>query len=148
MFFIYYPFILPLVTHTHISCVIGQTLEINLPSLDFELQNDALPLQLTINGSQPILCIRWGFKFAFGFDETDGFFIYTFPDEGDEFFIRADFSLEVDNVQATLLFFLALELNDIDINFGAGIFVGLDKESALRLGEPDDENSVQFGRIR
>ena len=134
--------------YSHLFLYSGQTLNIALPSLDFELQNDALPLQLTINGSQPILRLCWEFKFAFGFDETDGFFIYTFPDQSDEFAIRADFSLEVDKVRATLLFFLALELNEIEIEFGAGIFVGLDKESALRMRDPDDRNSVQFGRIR
>jgi hypothetical protein len=36
-------------------------------------------------------------------------------------------------------------LEDIDIEFGVGIFVDIDKERALRV--PDNPNSVQYGRI-
>ncbi len=36
-------------------------------------------------------------------------------------------------------------MEDIEINFGAGIFVDIDKERALRA--PDNSSSVQYGRI-
>ena len=44
----------------------GQEINITLPELDFELENEALPLQLRVNGSQPVLTITWELLFAFG----------------------------------------------------------------------------------
>lgn len=85
----------------------GQQIDVPLPSLNFKLDNEALPLQLEISGNQPILTIEWEFKLAFGFDESDGFFIYTFPGEASEFFIKVDIDI-LDNadVDANLLYFL------------------------------------------
>lgn len=118
-----------------------------------------------------MLTLKWGFKFAFGFDVDDGFFLYTFPqeDEGSEFFIRADLSVDNLNIDAKLLYFLNVALNDALIQFGAGIFVDIDKEagksflkseqakmpknkitdfccfSATR--KSDTQNSVRYGRL-
>jgi hypothetical protein len=91
------------------------------------------------------LTIFWKFKLAFGFDETDGFFLYTFPGEGSEFQIVADLELDLNSIDATLLYFLNLELKKIRIEFGAGIFIDIDKEKATR--KTDDMNSVRYGRI-
>lgn len=44
----------------------GQSIDIVLPELDFELENDELPLQLRVNGTAPVLTIQWQFIFAFG----------------------------------------------------------------------------------
>lgn len=46
--------------------------------------------------------------------------MYTFPGEESEFQIKADFTLDNLNVDATLLYFLNMELEDTDIEFGAG----------------------------
>lgn len=52
-------------------------------------------------------------------------------------------------MNATLLYFLNLELINTNIEFGAGIFVDLDKEAALRLDQPEDKNTAgtRYGRL-
>ena len=62
-----------------------------------------------------------------------------------EFFIRADFNLPIDSASAKLLYFLKLGFTDIDIAFGAGIFVDVDKANAMR--KVDNPNSIQYGRL-
>ena len=114
----------------------GQTYTIELPDLDFELGNDALPIQLKISAEPPIMNVTWKFSLSFGYDEEDGFFLYTFPDEGSEFEITADLKMEDINVNATLLYFLNMELTNAEIEFGVGIYVDIDKERATR--QPDD----------
>jgi hypothetical protein len=114
--------------------------------LNFDLENDNLPLQIKLNSNeQPALTLEWGFKLAFGFDETDGFFLYTYPDNESEFFIKADFDLPVASSNAKLLYFLNFYLEAIHIEFGAGIFVDIDKEKAMR--SDDNRNSVRYGRV-
>jgi hypothetical protein len=49
-----------------------------------------------------------------------------------EFFIKADFNLPVDSATAKLLYFLKLSFGDIDIAFGAGIFVDINKANGMR----------------
>ena len=130
----------------------GQTFTIDLPPMNFDLGNGFFPLQIrTSSTEQPTLSLTWSMKLAFGFDENDGFFLYTFPhidpsEEESEFFVRADFNLPVSSMDAKLLYFLNLGLDDIDIAFGAGIFVNIDKSHGMR-GKPDDPNSIKFGRL-
>jgi hypothetical protein len=96
--------------------------------MNFDLGNKNFPLQIsTSSNEKPSLSLQWSFRLAFGFDEKDGFFLYTFPDEGSEFFVRADFTLPVTRTDAKLLYFLKLSLDDLDIAFGAGIFVDIGK---------------------
>ena len=102
----------------------GQTYTIKLPPMNFDLGNENFPLQISTSADeQPTLNLTWSFKLAFGFDEKDGFFLYTFPhvdpsQEESEFFVRADFNLPVNYAEAKLLYFLNLTLADIDIAFG------------------------------
>ena len=101
----------------------GQNFSFNLPELDFEIGNDALPLQLSVEdeGDPPVLEIEWAFTLAFGFDEDDGFFLYTYPDglpggEGcSELFIRASLLLDDLNINSRLLYFLNLTMDNVDI---------------------------------
>lgn len=67
-----------------------------------------LPLAFKIENNTPTLVIEWEFKLAFGFDEDDGFFLYTFPeDELSEFFVKANAEILNDvDIPATLLYFL------------------------------------------
>lgn len=123
----------------------GQTITLPLPPLNFKLDG-ALPLHLKIESENvPTITLEWGFKLAFGFDDEDGFFLNTFPGEDSEFFVRADFDLDVEVVSATLLYFLNITLEDISVEFGAGVFVDIDKESALR--KADNSSSVSYGRL-
>jgi hypothetical protein len=62
-----------------------------------------------------------------------------------EFFIKADFNLPVDSATAKLLYFLKLSFGDIDIAFGAGIFVDINKSNGMR--KVDNPNSVRYGRL-
>ena len=55
---------------------LGMTETITLPELDFQLQGD-FPLNLKVDAAPPELALSWGFKMSFGFDEKDGFFVYT-----------------------------------------------------------------------
>lgn len=85
----------------------GQKINIPLPGLNFKLPS-YLPLSFDIVDNQPVLEIEWQFKLAFGFDEDDGFFLYTFPEEEEsEFFVTAN-AVILNNVDipATLLYFL------------------------------------------
>ena len=50
----------------------GQEFVFELPDLSFELEGDALPLQLSMEEVTPELKITWCFNLAFGFDEDDG----------------------------------------------------------------------------
>ena len=88
--------------------------------MDFELDIDALPLQLNVEANPPVLTLSWEFTLAFGFDETEGFFLYTFPGEvapgqDAEMGITANFELTGLNVDAKLLYFLNLELKNAGI---------------------------------
>ena len=88
--------------------------------MDFELDIDALPLQLNVEANPPVLTLSWEFTLAFGFDETEGFFLYTFPGEvapgqDAEMGVRADFELLNLNVDAKLLRFLELAFSNADI---------------------------------
>lgn len=65
--------------------------------------------------------------------------------EESEFFIRADFNLPIDAASAKLLYFLNLGFHDIDIAFGAGIFVDIDKANAML--KADNPNSASYGRM-
>ena len=65
--------------------------------------------------------------------------------EESEFFVRADFNMPVSSTEAKLLYFLNLGLRDIDIAFGAGIFVNIDKSHGMR--KVDNPNSIQYGRL-
>jgi hypothetical protein len=114
----------------------GQTYTINLPPMNFDLGNKNFPLQIrTSSNEKPSLSLQWSFRLAFGFDENDGFFLYTFPNQQSEFlqsefFVRADFTLPVTRTDAKLLYFLNLSLTKLDIAFGAGIFVDIGKLNA------------------
>ena len=105
-----------------------------------------LPIQINVDSDAPTLTLTWKFKLAFGFDDDDGFFLYTFPEvAGSEFQIIADFDWEIDTIDAKLLYFLDMTLNEVHIAFGAGVFVNIDKEKALR--KSDHPNSVKYGRV-
>ena len=127
----------------------GQTFNVSLPPMNFDLGNNNFPLQISTS-ERPTLDITWNFKLAFGFDEDDGFFLYTFPNEDptqeeSEFFVRGDFQLPVSSTDAKLLYFLNLGLENLNIAFGAGIFVNIDKAHGMR--KTDDPNSIQYGRV-
>jgi len=80
--------------------------------------------------------------------QTHSFFVYTFPeDDQSELFIKADFFTSITELDARLLYFLNVNLDAIDIQFGAGMFVDLDKAAALRLKKPEDRNSPNYGRL-
>ena len=61
--------------------------------------------------------------------------------------MNADFDISIDSIDAKLLYFLNIGLDDIAVQFAAGIFVDMSKEAALRLDEPEDKNTVQYGRL-
>lgn len=58
----------------------------------------------------------------------------------------SDFDMTVNTIDAKLLYFLDVDMNEALIEFGAGVFVDIDKERALRITE-DDPNSVRYGRV-
>jgi hypothetical protein len=63
----------------------GQTYTIELPPMNFDLGNKNFPLQIsTGSNEQPSLSLQWSFRLAFGFDENDGFFLYTYPNQESE----------------------------------------------------------------
>ena len=66
-------------------------------------------------------------------------------EEESEFFVRADFNFPIENIDTKLLYFLNLGLTDLDIAFGAGIFVNVDKAHGMRT--EDNPNSVRYGRL-
>jgi hypothetical protein len=51
----------------------------------------------------------------------------------------------IDSTDAKLLYFLNLGLTNIEIAFGAGIFVNVDKSHGMRAD--DNPNSTRFGRL-
>lgn len=51
----------------------GQSYEVTLPQLHFDLGNDQFPLQIDVNGGNPVLSLSWEFTLAFGFDEATGY---------------------------------------------------------------------------
>lgn len=53
--------------------------------------------------------------------------------------------MPIDAASAKLLYFLNLGFHDIDIAFGAGIFVDIDKANGMR--KTDNPNSVSYGRM-
>ena len=58
---------------------LGQTFTFELPPLNFDLDNEAFPLELkTRSTERPALTVEWSIKLAFGFDRDDGFFLYTY----------------------------------------------------------------------
>lgn len=62
----------------------GQTYTIELPPVNFDIGNEAFPLQINAGSSaQPILSLEWSFKLAFGYDESDGFFLFTYREYDD-----------------------------------------------------------------
>lgn len=124
---------------------LGQNLSIPIP-LDFEVAPD-FPLLVEMTGeNEPSLDIGWGFKLGFGFDEQAGFFLDTFPGEEAEFCIEALLNIEGRTLDA-LLFFLRATFNDMDLMVGAGVFIDLDKASALRLPGDEPRDTPQFGRL-
>ena len=124
----------------------GQVFSVPIPGLNFKLPS-ALPFTFEVSDNEPSLDIEWQFDLAFGYDEDSGFFIYTFPEDKAEFFIRANANLLDDaNIDATLLYFLDFELKNTTIEFGAGFFVDIDKERALGIPN-DDVETVNYGRL-
>lgn len=91
------------------------------------------------------MSIGWSFNLAFGYDETEGFFLYTFPgpEECSEFAIEALLTVENASINASL-FFLDVALTKMNINLGAQLFVDFDKESALRKTDLPGPN---YGRL-
>ena len=120
----------------------GQTFRIEVP-IDFELPG-GFPLQIK-PPERPTLTLFWKFKLAFGFDDSEGFFLYTFPDQLSEFQIVADFQLPLGTIDLNLLFFLVLQAQDVLLEFGAALVVDIDKERAMR--QPDPVDKVGYGRI-
>lgn len=125
---------------------LGQNSVINLP-LDFSL-DPAFPLEIALGSDPnetPTLEVGWSFKLAFGFDEREGFFLQTFPDEDGELFIEA--LLEVQNVFVKAsLFFLEANFPDIDLLSGASFSLDINKATGLRLDGPEEEGP-QYGRL-
>lgn len=66
-------------------------------------------------------------------------------EEESEFFLKADFNVPIDYTKAKLLYFLSLGFTDIDVAFGAGIFLNLDKAHGMR--KADDPSSTRYGRL-
>ena len=124
----------------------GQNFKIKLP-LDFNLDPRDFPVEISLDSGDnvPELSIGWRFNLAFGYDETEGFFLFTFPDEGDvsEFEIEALLSVQDSSLNASL-FFLDVALAGLNIDVGAKLFVDVDKSSALRK---EDVAGPNFGRV-
>jgi hypothetical protein len=105
---------------------------------------------------------------------TCRFFLYTFPDDGAELFIKADLFVPLGEVDSKLLYFLNFALDNgmsiipeyvalcipltyilcyfycvcvVEIGFGAGVFIDVDKEAALRLKTPENSTLATYGRI-
>ena len=53
--------------------------------------------------------------------------------------------MPVNSLDAKLLYFLNLNLTDIDVAVGTGIFLNIDKAHGMR--KADNSNSVQYGRL-
>jgi hypothetical protein len=76
------------------------------------------------------MCIGWSFNLAFGYDETKGFFLFTFPDKEITSEFEALLPVPNANLDASL-FFLDVYLTNFNIDVGAKLFVDIDKSSAL-----------------
>ena len=66
-------------------------------------------------------------------------------EEESEFFVRADFNMPVPSTNAKLLYFLNLGITDLNIAFGIGLFVNIDKAHGMRSA--DSSGSVRYGRL-
>lgn len=123
---------------------LGQVFEVELP-MDFDLSTGKFPLEVEFDGDNnkvPTFKVGWEFSLAFGFDEKDGFFLYTFPGRSDEFNVYCLLSVPDRTLTATL-FFLEAKLVDLDIFVGAKMFVGLkdlDNNPNGRLTSGDIKN--------
>ena len=53
--------------------------------------------------------------------------------------------MPVSSIDAKLLYFLNLGFTDLDVAFGAGIFVNVNKAHGMR--RVDNPNSVRYGRL-
>lgn len=66
----------------------GQIFPVKVP-VDFNLDS-SFPLEIGLSGGEtPTLSICWGFKLAFGLDETGGFYLNTLPDDDPKFSVEA-----------------------------------------------------------
>jgi hypothetical protein len=124
----------------------GQRFVIEM-ALDFDLDTGDFPLEIEFDGdanSVPTLTIGWSLSLAFGFDESAGFFLYTFPDGSEEFRVYALLSV-LDRTLSAKLIFLKGSLTDLDLIVGASIGVNIDKGQALRKTE--NASDAQYGRM-
>eukprot|EP00547_Thalassionema_nitzschioides_P012330 CAMPEP_0194259812 /NCGR_PEP_ID=MMETSP0158-20130606/44433_1 /TAXON_ID=33649 /ORGANISM="Thalassionema nitzschioides, Strain L26-B" /LENGTH=252 /DNA_ID=CAMNT_0038999749 /DNA_START=111 /DNA_END=866 /DNA_ORIENTATION=+ len=108
---------------------IGQEFDIPLP-IDFEIDSATLPLRLELNTA---LTISWSFSLGFGYDEKDGFFLATDGEDGKEFLVSAQLSVEDENVKASLLF-LEAQINSLNILVGAGVYLDIVKPYWKKFG--------------
>ena len=121
----------------------GQTYTIDLP-LDFQLGGGDFPLEVEAD-FEATLSIGWSFTLAFGFDETSGFFINTFPGEASEFSVEGLLTVSATDIAARLLF-LNAEIEETTIDFGAGLYIDLDKQNGLGLDTEEDPGE-EYGRL-
>lgn len=126
----------------------GQSFAVELP-MDFDLDTGNFPLEVEFSGddeSVPTLEIGWSFTLSFGFDEDEGFFVYSFPedDEQEEFQVFALLSILNRGLDATLIF-LKGSITDLDLVVGVKAFVDLDKGQALDIAESPTDR--QYGRL-
>jgi hypothetical protein len=129
------------------SLPFGQSFNISVP-LDFDLDAGSFPLEISFSGadgSVPLLRVGWCFNLAFGFDEVSGFFLYTFPGKNAEISVEGLLEVLDRRIDATL-FFLKAVLDNIDLEIGAGLFVDIDKASALRISS-ENETDRDYGRL-
>jgi hypothetical protein len=117
---------------------IGQILVIEL-DLDFSLGGD-FPLELELSGTKnaPTLTIEWFFTLGFGYDESVGFFLSTFEEDESELGVTALFSMKGMELSAQL-FFLRAELENLNLNVGAGVLIDIVKA--------DNTTGPAYGRI-
>ena len=132
---------------------LGGCFNVSTP-LDFQL-DPQLPFHVKVGGkgddNVAVLSLAWSFAFSFGFDESEGFFLFTgLPDE---FQVEALLSVENVNVDASLLF-LNAATSDLNLVFGAGFSIDIDKAGMLRSlkgkkisGSPDRVTIGDIGKI-
>ena len=53
--------------------------------------------------------------------------------------------MPIDSAEGRILYFLNLGFTDLDISFGAGLFVNFDKAHGMR--QADNPNSISYGRL-
>jgi len=130
------------------SIPFGQTFDVEVP-LDFDLDVKKFPLEIEFSGngntSAPTLTIGWAFDLAFGFDEMNGFFLYTFPEGNDEFRVDCLLSVVDRKLDATLIF-LKGGIQDLDLLVGGRLFINVDKARALGM-DKEDRTSAKYGRL-